>query len=61
MSPDYDIILNQNGDILIKLVNATDASDAWKQGSRRFAESMRGVVCRKTKKTKPHNADGASN
>ena len=46
MSPYYDLILNFNGIISIKLIKAIDASDAWTQGKNDFAERIRGVVYR---------------
>ena len=46
MSPYYDLILNCNGIISIKLIKAIDASDAWTQGKNDFPEYLRGVVFR---------------
>ena len=46
MSPYYDLILNCNGNISIKLIKAIDASDAWTQGKNDFPERLRGVVYR---------------
>ena len=46
MSPYYDLILNCNGNISIKLIKSIDASDAWTQGKNDFAERIRGVVYR---------------
>ena len=44
MPPIYDLILDQSGKILIRMVDAIDASDAWRQGKQRFPHSILGVV-----------------
>jgi hypothetical protein len=44
MSPIYDLILDLNGDLLIQMVEAIDASDAWRLGQQQFPNKIRGVV-----------------
>lgn len=44
MPPIYDLILDQDGELLIQMVEAIDASDAWRQGKRQFPYTIRGVV-----------------
>ena len=44
MSPIYDLILDQTGDLLIQMVEAIDASDAWRLGQQQFPNKIRGVV-----------------
>ena len=40
----YDLILDQDGELLIQMVEASDASDAWRQGKSQFPYTIRGVV-----------------
>ena len=40
----YDLILDQDGELLIQMVEAIDASDAWRQGKNQFPYTIRGVV-----------------
>ncbi len=40
----YDLILDQDGELLIQMVEAIDASDAWRQGKSQFPYTIRGVV-----------------
>ena len=44
MPPIYDLILDQDGELLIQMVEAIDASDAWRQGKSQFPYTIRGVV-----------------
>jgi hypothetical protein len=44
MPPIYDLILDQDGELLIQMVEAIDASDAWRQGKNQFPYTIRGVV-----------------
>ena len=44
MPPIYDLILDQSGKILIRMIDAIDASDAWRQGKQQFPHSILGVV-----------------
>ena len=44
MPPIYDLILDQDGELLIQMVEASDASDAWRQGKSQFPYTIRGVV-----------------
>jgi hypothetical protein len=44
MPPIYDLILDQDGELLIQMVEAIDASDAWRQGMNQFPYTIRGVV-----------------
>ena len=44
MSPIYDLIIDQEGDLLIQMVEAIDASDAWRLGKQQFPNKIRGVV-----------------
>ena len=47
MPPIYDLILDQDGELLIQMVEAIDASDAWRQGKNQFPYTIRGVVSRR--------------
>ena len=40
----YDLILDQDGELLIQMVEAIDASDAWRQGKSQFPYTIRRVV-----------------
>ena len=44
MPPIYDLILDQDGELLIQMVEAIDASDAWRQGKSQFPYTIRGAV-----------------
>ena len=44
MPPIYDLILDQEGDLLIQMVEAIDASDALRQGTNHFPYIIRGAV-----------------
>ena len=44
MPPIYDLILDQDGELLIQMIEAIDASDAWRQGKSQFPSTIRGVV-----------------
>ena len=44
MPPIYDLILDQDGELLIQMVEASDASDAWRQDKSQFPYTIRGVV-----------------
>ena len=45
----YDLILDQDGELLIQMVEAIDASDAWRQGKSQFPYTIRGVVFKERK------------
>ena len=49
MPPIYDLILDQDGELLIQMVEAIDASDAWRQGKSQFPYTIRGVVFKEKK------------
>ena len=44
MPPIYDLILDQDGELLTQMVETIDASDAWRQGKNQFPYTIRGAV-----------------
>ena len=47
MPPIYDLILDQDGELLIQMVEAIDASDAWRQGKNHFHTQFVGLYSRR--------------
>ena len=46
MPPVYDLILEVNGDLLIRRILANGQRDAWSMARRLHSGRVRGIVCR---------------
>ena len=46
MPPDYDLILEVNGDLLVRPIRASDQRDAWDLARRLHSGRVKGIVCR---------------
>ena len=50
MPPIYDLILEQDGELLIQMVEAIEASDAWRQGKQNSHTEFIGLYLRRSNK-----------
>ena len=46
MPPAYDLILEVNGDLLVRPIRASDQRDAWDLARRLHSGRVKGIVCR---------------
>ena len=46
MPPAYDLILEVNGDLLVRPILASDQRDAWDLARRLHCGRVKGIVCR---------------
>ena len=46
MSPAYDLILEVNGDLLVRPIRASNQRDAWDLARRLHRGRVKGIVCR---------------
>ena len=46
MPPAYDLILEVNGDLLVRPILASDQRDAWDLARRLHSGLVKGIVCR---------------
>ncbi len=46
MPPAYDLILEVNGDLLVRPILASDQRDAWDLARRLHSGRVKGIVCR---------------
>ena len=46
MPPSYDLILDVNGDLLVRPILASDQRDAWDLARRLHSGRVKGIVCR---------------
>ena len=51
MPPAYDLILEVNGDLLVRPILASDQRDAWDLARRLHSGLVKGIVCRDGEET----------
>ena len=51
MPPSYDLILDVNGDLLVRPIVASDQRDAWYLARRLYSGRVKGIVCRDGEET----------
>ena len=48
MPPAYDLILEQDGEIIVRTIRMADAAGAWRFGREHHPGCIRAVVCRES-------------